>query len=190
MAGDAADRAVLDDMAGHGLPAWLWQGAVKAGKAETALSFGRKRMLEETPVWGWRNSVIAEVDGRVAGMVTSYRMPAQTGEGGEDEPVLQPIFELMRKAEGDWYVDALAVHEEWRGRGVARRLLADAVEQAEAHQCNAVCLIVSSDNDAARRLYESSGFTLEEQRPFTGFDGRAVEGKSHLFMRRELTQGE
>lgn len=183
---DAAERALLDDIAGHGMPSWLWQAAVKAGKSGTAFAFGRRMMMEETPVWGWRNAIMAEVNGQVAGMVTSYRMPRDTGESGGDEPVLKPVFELMREAEGDWYIDALAVHEEWRGRGVASQLVASAVEQAVANDCAAICLIVSSDNTPSRALYEKNGFRPESERQYIATSGEPVEGKSHLIMRRVL----
>ena len=183
---DAAERAVLDDMAGNGLPSWLWQRSANTKAGDTALAFGRRMMMEEMPPWGWRNSVIAQAGGRIAGMVTSYRMPVDTGEPGENEPVLKPIFELMSQAAGQWYVDALAVYEEWRGRGVGAALLSNVMEQAAGNKCESICLIVSSDNVPARGLYERNGFRQEVERGYIARSGQPVAGKYHLFMRRKL----
>lgn len=42
---DAADLAILDNLAGNGISLWFWQGAVKQGIAEGAFEWGRACFL-------------------------------------------------------------------------------------------------------------------------------------------------
>lgn len=58
------------------------------------------------------------------------------------------------------YVEALAVIEPERGKGVATRLLHDAFAWAKADGRRRVALHVLHRNTPARRLYEKMGFTL------------------------------
>jgi ribosomal protein S18 acetylase RimI-like enzyme len=57
-----------------------------------------------------------------------------------------------------WYVDALAVAEAYRRRGVARRLLEEAQASAAAAGLLGVALDTGLANLPARALYASAGF--------------------------------
>jgi ribosomal protein S18 acetylase RimI-like enzyme len=70
------------------------------------------------------------------------------------------------------YVDALAVGEESRRRGVARALLAEAERHARERGLPAVSLDTALDNKAARSLYLSAGFDEVAYRP----PGRGLPG--------------
>ena len=62
--------------------------------------------------------------------------------------------------DGEYYLDSLAVLPQWRGRGIARRLLTMA--QAEAQRMGRPAILACApDNVGARRLYESLGFREE-----------------------------
>src|SRR4051812_4168583 len=63
-----------------------------------------------------------------------------------------------------FYVDALAVHPEWRRRGVARRLLADAEARAARVGLRGVALDTGLGNAPARALYTAYGFTERDVR--------------------------
>jgi len=54
----------------------------------------------------------------------------------------------------------LAVLPEFRGRGIAKKLIAKAVSRANARGCREVFLLVREDNAAAQRLYAAIGFEL------------------------------
>ncbi len=54
----------------------------------------------------------------------------------------------------------LAVHPSYRRRGIARRLLHEAMHRARVRGCHTAWLEVRPSNLAARRLYESCGFRL------------------------------
>ncbi len=50
------------------------------------------------------------------------------------------------------------VHPEYRGKGVGRRLVSYALEEASRIGCNAVELSVDPENERPHRFYESLGF--------------------------------
>src|SRR5438067_4634426 len=58
------------------------------------------------------------------------------------------------------YIEALAVAEEHRGRGLGSRLLADAERCARSIGRSRLALHVLANNTGARRLYERAGFRL------------------------------
>jgi ribosomal protein S18 acetylase RimI-like enzyme len=62
------------------------------------------------------------------------------------------------------YVDALAVAPEFRRRGVARAMLAGAEDAAAAAGLDVVALDTGLHNDAARALYEATGYRQREVR--------------------------
>ena len=66
---------------------------------------------------------------------------------------------------GCWYVDALAVSEPARRRGVARALLDDAARLARAGGAVGVALDTGLENIAAQALYEACGFERRAERP-------------------------
>ena len=78
------------------------------------------------------------------------------------------------------YIRTVAVHPEWRSRGLGRRLIQFAEERSFRDSPN-VFLCVSSFNPRARALYERLGYELVgELRDYI------VRGKSELIMRKTL----
>jgi ribosomal protein S18 acetylase RimI-like enzyme len=124
---------------------------------------------------------VAEADDRIVGVIVGF--PAADGEDLARRflwltaPRIPPWRwpRLVRHlnaaaglspspAAGSWYVDALAVAEDARRQGVARALLADAEAIARARGATGVSLDTGLENDAARRLYEVSGFEQRDIR--------------------------
>ena len=83
----------------------------------------------------------AYADGRPAGLATCF--------GGFSTFEARPLLN----------VHDFAVLEEFRGHGVGRRLLAAVCERAKSLGCCKVTLEVRQDNDIARGLYETEGFS-------------------------------
>lgn len=62
------------------------------------------------------------------------------------------------------HINSFAVDPSWRRRGIARTLLRRVMEESAAAGVRSATLEVRRSNDAARRLYESLGFTVEATR--------------------------
>ncbi len=60
-----------------------------------------------------------------------------------------------------WEVDLLGVHPEWRGRGIARRLVARVVEIGQEQGAQFARALVRVDNVASLRVFERCGFVAE-----------------------------
>src|SRR5271157_4249264 len=56
------------------------------------------------------------------------------------------------------YITSVSVLREWKGKGIAARLINQCVEYARASGMRLISLEVASDNTPAIRLYETSGF--------------------------------
>ena len=61
---DAAALAVLVDIAGEGLPAFMWSRLKASG--QLVLEFGRERARRDTGGFSHKNAVIAEIGGEIA----------------------------------------------------------------------------------------------------------------------------
>lgn len=117
------------------------------------LAFGdgenRKRpfssSFELPPFWLWgsdsltnrlRNGLVWEDNGRLAGNLTIIRYPASRR----------------------FLIVNVAVHPDWRRRGIARKLMAEAMNLAKVEGQTAVLLQVDKSNDGARALYQQMNF--------------------------------
>lgn len=95
---------------------------------------GLSRFVEESP----ERCRVAEADGRLAGFV-----------------MWAPNREDMVGA-----VENLAVHPDYQGAGIARRLMQHAIAALQSEGMRAIKVFTGLDanHDAARRLYEGMGF--------------------------------
>lgn len=65
---------------------------------------------------------------------------------------------------GEGYITNIAVFPQYRGQGIAKKLLQKAAEGAEERQCEFLTLEVRESNSPARSLYEKMGYTDVGQR--------------------------
>ena len=170
-AGDATDITAIVDMAGEGLPAYIWSQAVDVG--QSPFEIGRTRAMRAEGAFSYRNAHIAEVDKAVAGAMICYPLgdTIDIGNLNKMHEIGRPLALLEAEAPGHCYVTALAVYPEFRGRGVGASLLkhADAIGRTAAP--NGMTIIVASENRGARRLYERVGYRAKASRPLVGFPG-------------------
>ena len=162
---DAPQLAELIDLAGEGIPSYLWQ-QMKA-EDQTVLDFGAQRAAREEGGFSYTHAWVAERDSQVAAMILGYVQPDpyDLAELDDSPEYLHPIIELEAMAPGSWYVNALATFSQFQGKGFGSQLLKNAEEIAKAEGCADLSLIVSSANPNAKRLYEYLGFVERSSKP-------------------------
>lgn len=164
MTEDAADMAELVNIAGHGLPLYLWEKAARPG--ESAWDVGRERATRGTGGFAYRNTIIREKGGKVAACLIGYALAEEPDPVDENIPaILVPLLELENLVPGTWYINVLATYPEHRGEGLGTELLGIAEAMANDAQCRGLSLITSDANDGARRLYENKGYNEFAARP-------------------------
>jgi ribosomal protein S18 acetylase RimI-like enzyme len=129
-------------------------------------------------------TVFAECDGVIVGMASGYT--AEQHGRSSDLPLRQApgnrvfrVFSLALlrtflrirggHAEGDFYLNFLAVDGEHRGQGVGSSLLEFMEKRAVAGGSTRFTLDVSAKNDRAERLYVRRGLTVESVAPKSSF---------------------
>lgn len=127
--------------------------------------------------YSYRNSFIALApDGRVAGALVCYDgarlLELRPAFFREAESRLGITFDDNLAPETDAseiYLDSLAVFPEWRGQGIARKLIEAA---AARHQDSGkpLGLLVEDGNTGAHDLYTRLGFKEVGRRPFAGVE--------------------
>ncbi|WP_026614310.1 GNAT family N-acetyltransferase [Ensifer aridi] len=152
---DAAELAILIDIASHGFASWLWYGGVLSKSAETAFEHGRNRLRQDSGLGTWRDAVVAVVEDEIVGVSVSYAIDASIREIEPKHPVLGPLLALQSQVVGHWFIDSLGVYRHHRGKGIGRALLEN--EFARAGEAP-VSLITESHNDVAQALYKRNGF--------------------------------
>jgi ribosomal protein S18 acetylase RimI-like enzyme len=162
---DAAALAELVNMAGEGMPLYLWTGM--AGPGQDPWDVGRQRAQRESGSFSFRNATILEVSGNIVGCLIGYELP-DTPEPIDYEKMPEmfvPLQELENMACGTWYVNVLATSPRYRGQGFGTKLLGLAEEIAAAARCKGLSIIVSDRNVGARRLYQRCGYRQVATRP-------------------------
>lgn len=184
---DAADLARLINMAGEGLPEFLWRDeAEKVGIP--AMHLGAQRAARDEGAFSYRHARVAEIAGEAAGMSLAYRLDDAGGPADLESlpPMVRPLVELEALAPGSWYINAVAAYPEWRGQGVGKALMEDCEEAAVSCDANAVSLIVASENTGAHRLYLRLGYREEASSPLVTWPG-GPGGGNWLLMVRNLS---
>lgn len=69
------------------------------------------------------------------------------------------LIYIRRYLKQAYFVANVAVHPDYRGRGIARSLTDRAIEHVIRHKGNAIYLQVRSENTIAQNLYSTHGFT-------------------------------
>lgn len=180
---DAAEVALLVNIATHGGFAIGWRNDERATDTYDPAEIGRLDILDEASDLNWRNASMAESDGEVVGVLLGYAKPDENPPmPREIEPFLVPILELEWEAAGDWFISMLAVHLPWRGKGVGGKLLDLAEAKRTETRRRGLALIVEDHNTGARELYERRGFAVTASRPMHQYPDGTQPGKDWLLM--------
>ena len=176
--------AELMDIAGHGLPAYVW--SLSAAEGQEPIEVGAGRAAGESGNFSYRNAVVAEEEGEVVAMVLAYRLPeAEEAVDLDETPELvRPLVELELLAPGTFYVNGLATLPGYRGRGLGSKLLEAARVMAAEAGCDEVSLGVFEQNEGAVRLYESHGYRTVARRPAVPHPSYPYDGDVLLMTRK------
>lgn len=158
-ASDAADLAKLIDIAGEGIPSWLWRQNCKP--SQDPLDAGEERARRQSGGFSFRNALVVEDRTTILGMVLSYPIDEVPDHDPEDLPApIVPFVELEKHSVGTWYVNALAVFAGHRGDGLGRQLLDAAESIASASGYHDMSIQVYAQNTGAVRLYKQTGYEI------------------------------
>ncbi|MQS12836.1 GNAT family N-acetyltransferase [Streptomyces kaniharaensis] len=136
----------------YGMDATM-EAYVAAGMAELVLARAREGGTAPGRLW------VAELGGRVVGATGLVRAEERPGWGQLRWVILDPVA---------------------RGRGLGRRLLETALDEARARSYEGVLLWTIAGLDAAHHLYAKAGFELTVSRPVHKFGLDTVEQRMDL----------
>lgn len=161
---DAPKLAELMNLAGEGIPAYLWKQM--ADPDEDVMSFGARRVARTEGAFSYVNAHVAACGDAIAGMLLSYKLPDPYDPGPTDEipSIVHPLVELESRVPGSWYVNAVATDSEYRGQGIGRKLMELAEDLARESNTEIVSLVVAEENISAIALYRKLGYQVIERR--------------------------
>ena len=163
---DCLAIAELAQIAGDNMPGHFWQDSQQPG--QTIEQAGAERASIETANFSYRNTLLARIDGEVAGMLLAYRLPAaaDNDEDPADFPeFVRPIIELEQCVPESFYINMLATYPRFRGHGSGTALMAQTAPLAQAGDCELISIGVFATNSGALRLYRRLGYELIDSRP-------------------------
>ena len=121
-------------------------------------------VMREDSQYSWKNTLVADADGCVAGIAVSY-------DGGRLHDLRKVFLDGMARVFGkDWshmddetaagelYLDSFAVLPTFRKQGIGRQLLAAVRKKASKMRIPAVGLLVDEANREAQEVYRKLGF--------------------------------
>ncbi|WP_339635655.1 GNAT family N-acetyltransferase [uncultured Sneathiella sp.] len=175
---DAQHLAHLVNFAGEGIPYYFWQKNAESG--QDPWDIGKNRAEREEGSFSYRHTIVAEIDGELAGCLVTYVLPEDPEPIDYDEmpPIFVPIQELEDSAPSTQYVSVLAAYPQYRNLGVGSGLLKIAEKEGDGR---AMSIIVSDGNPNARRLYERVGYVAERDQKMVKEDWKG-EGKNWILM--------
>lgn len=123
--------------------------------------------------YSYRNVLVAEVDGIVAGAVVGY-------DGALLETLRSGTLSILKEfnpsvyvaddetQSGEFYIDSISVLPQFRGCGIGKRLLMAIVGKGLVLGCSKVGLMVDFENSEASSLYSRCGFQTVGEKFFFG----------------------
>ncbi len=130
----------------------------------------------EDTLYSFTKTRVAEVDGTPAGALLSYPgelylelrdktfreyWPAFFTEHPESDPETDP---------GEYYLDSLAVHPDYRKQGIGKALLEDGIIKGASQGFKRISIIAETEYPHLIRYYESLGFVPADHRNVFGTD--------------------
>ena len=128
-------------------------------------TFLKKLSACDDTLYSWQNTRLLQCDGKLAGGLVSY--DGATHDERRRNTWVMPDGRLLSSGDvpettaGEYYLDSLAIVQEFRGHGLWRLLFDDAVEKAKEKGFHRVTLICDESYPKLAQLYTSYGFVPE-----------------------------
>ena len=182
---DAPALAELMNLAGEGIPAYLW--GQMADPDEDIMAFGARRVARTEGGFSYTNAYVATAGDAIAGMLLAYPLPDpyETGLLDDIPAVVRPLVELESRVPGAWYVNAVATASVYRGKGIGHHLMKFAEQLADEANTRSVTLIVAEENIPAVKLYRKLGYNVVERRGIVDYPGCSHTG-DWILMQKSL----
>lgn len=131
---------------------------------------------EERPdtIYTFKHTRVAEIDGVPAGSLLSY--PGEIYKEVRTR-TFREIWSDMGDVDndseqetgpGEFYLDSLAVHPDFRGKGIGRALMLDGIEKGKSLGYKKIALLVDEDYPHLVKMYSSIGFHEDGHRHVFG----------------------
>lgn len=141
----------------------------------------------EDSQYSYKNTLICEIDKSVAGVLVAYdgAKLIQLREALYDEiykmGLREPIGLTDETEPGEFYIDSLAVFDEYRGRGIATRLIEAAKVKALSLNIEKLGLLVDKENPNAAKLYAKLDFKYIEDKLFLGHKMEHMQKQINIY---------
>jgi GNAT superfamily N-acetyltransferase len=178
---DCVDIARLVLMSSDGIAEYIWSPHL-IGRA-SLIAVGTQRCARDDVEFSYRNCLIAEEGGRIAGSLHAVAIPAPFDEDertADPDPVLRQLLDFSDR--GSLEIRGLAVYPEFRGRGAATMLIETAAAQAQERGLPRLSVVCFVANEAAIRFYRGFGFEVTKRAPSPDHPALAHAGGEMLSM--------
>ena len=133
-------------------------------------------MLKENFRYSLTNTLVYIEDGNIAGAVFGYHGHLELRI---DDPFYQlyeaynipssiHLYEDSETQAGEWYIDILSVHENYRRKGIGMKLLQAVEDLAKQQGASIIALNCEEINDKAYQLYQKLGYTATSTKNLSG----------------------
>lgn len=161
---DLSDVVILLDIASQGLLNTLWQQ--QAGEGNSPIALGRERIRTRADLPSFIDNWQVMVCGAdIAGGCAGYKVPDpyEPDDIAELPEYYAPLLELESRAAGTFHMIAIAVFPDYRGRGIATKLLSTMERTAVLNGSTVMSIIAKGSNSLACGFYEANGYTVIAQ---------------------------
>jgi len=170
---DCPQIAELFNNAAGGVPEYVWTSLAGDYPNLTPFEIGVLRCGRDDIPFSYRNTVVAEIDDEVAGILISF--PGEdrererngwkrlVGENGGGCPIMKPFREL--DVPGSYFINSVSLLPQYRGEGLGTRLMELARERAANRGFKKLSLLAFEENRPSLRLYQRLGYRVVDSMP-------------------------
>ena len=124
--------------------------------------------------YSYENTLVFEDEGKVLGSINAY-------DGAKLLELRKPFLAYLKAhfngsdfnqgtetEAGEFYLDSISVHPSAQGKGIGKDLIKAGIDWGKKLGHDTIGLLVEEDNKNALRLYEKTGFTIQNEKQFIG----------------------